>query len=360
MKRKLTLIVSLVFIQLAQAQSIRDTVFNDVMLVKQENVTVKGDNFLLNIRVRASPKTIIVYNTDWRIPNSFFFSRKTFLYLQNELILVTRDWDYYRAIQKSEIHVTPVRQSKFYHINRISGQTDSLTIREDDPERLVKFNFAKPGLPAPAISLAGKWREKQYPGFTATIDTGKRIAHGEVIYFKNNNEVYDSLGNAGTYQLQGDSLYIALGKAVYYFRLFPGDSNKQKMVFVPVTDTYQYSCDAGCAILYEQPDTSRQMIKGVVLDEQDKGIANAQVMLKGMKTGVMTDAGGRFQLLAREDDILEISHCCNGYIGQQVLVTTKSDYTIKLLQQSRPKPTGRYKRYIKRELRKHGYYKYPD
>lgn len=67
-------------------------------MIKNSDVTTHGFDFLIDIPLKKSQKTIIIYNNDERIPNKLFFERKSFLSEQNEIILITPDWKCYRDI----------------------------------------------------------------------------------------------------------------------------------------------------------------------------------------------------------------------------------------------------------------------
>lgn len=147
MKIKFTLVLVFLFFQNSFSQTIRDSIFNDVILIKNENVIKKDNDFLINIPLKISKNPIVIYNADDRIPNIYFFDRKSFLEKQDKIILIKPDWDYYKGIRESEkrtgLHLKPVRQSKIYQIDRNSKRIDSLTIREDDPWKPIIFNFKK-------------------------------------------------------------------------------------------------------------------------------------------------------------------------------------------------------------------------
>jgi CarboxypepD_reg-like domain len=147
MKIQFALAILFIFFQKSHSQTIHDTIFNDIILIERENVTIKENDFIINFPFKVSKQPIIIYNNDRRIPNNFFFNRTTFLYKQNEIILLKNDWEYYKRIRESEkrtgLHLKPLRQARIYHINRISEKVDSSTITFDDPKKPIIFNFRK-------------------------------------------------------------------------------------------------------------------------------------------------------------------------------------------------------------------------
>lgn len=115
------------------AQNINDSVFNDVILIKQEDVARDGDDILIDIPIRPQKNPIVIYNSDIRINSKLFFERKSFLSEQNEFFLITPDWEFQKEVLEREkregIHIKAARD-KIYHIQRSWDvyQVDSLTI----------------------------------------------------------------------------------------------------------------------------------------------------------------------------------------------------------------------------------------
>lgn len=123
MKKALLIVISLLFIDQLQAQNIRDTVFNNVILIKSTDVSTNGFHFLVDIPIKPQKEPIIIFNDDFRIPAKLFFSRSSFLSEQNEFILITPDWEYYNNIEETErknpgLKLHPYRQNKVYHIQK--------------------------------------------------------------------------------------------------------------------------------------------------------------------------------------------------------------------------------------------------
>ncbi|RZJ86299.1 MAG: hypothetical protein EOO20_18585, partial [Chryseobacterium sp.] len=125
MKDALFIIICLLIIQQLQAQSIRDSVFNDVIPINHQYVTTDGKDFLIDIPIEPQKNPIVIFNDDRRIPLDLFCKHHSFLSGQNEIILITPDWKYYEGIRESEkrtpgLRLDPYRQNKFYHIKRES------------------------------------------------------------------------------------------------------------------------------------------------------------------------------------------------------------------------------------------------
>lgn len=148
MTKKLFILISfIVFSGTAFGQGIRDTVFNNVILIKSTDVSTNGFHFLVDIPIKPQNEPIIIFNDDFRIPSKTFFSRNSFLYGQNEFILITPDWKFRKEIIEEEkrtgLHIKAFPKNKIYHIKR-SGygyEVDSLSIVMHDPMKTIKINF---------------------------------------------------------------------------------------------------------------------------------------------------------------------------------------------------------------------------
>lgn len=74
---------------------------------------------------------------------------------------------------------------------------------------------------------------------------------------------------------------------------------------------------------------SFQPIKGKVLDENGQPIIGASIMIKGTKTGVVTDVNGSFSISASQGATLVISFI--GYSAKEIVVGTDQQYTVSLV-----------------------------
>ncbi|WLD23264.1 hypothetical protein NU10_11175 [Flavobacterium dauae] len=152
MKKALLIVISLLFIDQLQAQNIRDTVFNDVILIKSTDVSTNGFHFLVDIPIKPQKEPIIIFNDDFRIPEKLFFSRSSFLSEQNEFILITPDWEFHKEIieeqKKYGIHIKAFPKNKIYQVKRSGSgyKVDSLSVGLLDSGKPIKINFKNPEL----------------------------------------------------------------------------------------------------------------------------------------------------------------------------------------------------------------------
>ena len=151
MKKILTLTILLLCLHNLFAQTIQDSVFNNVILIKYTDVTTNGFHFLIDIPIKPQKEPTVIFNNDFRIPAKLFFSRKSFLHEQNELILITTDWVFEKKNREREkkegIHIKAYK-NKIYHIKRSNSgyEVDSLSIVLHDPRKPIKINFKNPEL----------------------------------------------------------------------------------------------------------------------------------------------------------------------------------------------------------------------
>lgn len=140
-------IALLCWYQNVQSQSGAGTIYKDVILISEKDVTANGTDFLIDIPITSKNASVTLFNNDFRIPSKLFFERKSFLPDQNDFFLITPDWSYYKAIRESEkrsgLHLKPIKQGKVYHIqrNNTGFKVDSLTIQLDRPGNPVISNY---------------------------------------------------------------------------------------------------------------------------------------------------------------------------------------------------------------------------
>ncbi|WP_310380862.1 hypothetical protein [Flavobacterium sp.] len=148
MKIKSTLIILLLLYQNSFSQNIRDSIFNDVILIKNENPNINDETFFKNIYIKSQNKPIVIFNGLRNIPAQKFFDRKSFLSDQNEIILINNDDELDALIRRREktenIHIKAKGQ-KIYHIKRngIEYIIDSLNTNIYDFTKPIKINFKK-------------------------------------------------------------------------------------------------------------------------------------------------------------------------------------------------------------------------
>lgn len=149
MKNQLFILISFILLSgTSFGQSIRDSVFNDVIPIHHQYVTTDGNDFLIDMPIPAQKEPIVIFNNDRRISVELFFDSKSFLSEQNEIILITSDWEYYDRIDEKhrnnpDLHISPYWKNKFYHIKR---ENESYTV--DSISRALeiqpfKFNYKK-------------------------------------------------------------------------------------------------------------------------------------------------------------------------------------------------------------------------
>lgn len=81
----------------------------------------------------------------------------------------------------------------------------------------------------------------------------------------------------------------------------------------------------------KQVSTSKQKentVTGIVKDSKGESIIGANIKVKGLTNGTITDIDGKFSLNIPENSILQISYI--GYIAQEIKVGTKKNLTITL------------------------------
>lgn len=152
MKKLLTIAILFFCLNDLFAQTIRDSVFNNVILIKSTDVSTDRFHFLVDIPIKPQKDPIIIFNDDFRIPAKLFFSRSSFLWEQNEIILITPDWEFRKEIideqKKTGLHIRAFPKNKIYHIKRRGSgyEVDSLSIVMHDPRKPIKINFKNPEL----------------------------------------------------------------------------------------------------------------------------------------------------------------------------------------------------------------------
>ncbi len=150
MKKLMTLTLLLLLLNNLYGQTIRDSVFNNVIPIDKTDVTTNGADFLIDIPIKPQKEPIVIFSNDKRIPTNLFFDRRTFLSEQKELFLITFDWEFEKEIREREkregIHIKAARH-KIYHIQRNydNYQVDSTTIALHS-RPIVKLNFTIPKL----------------------------------------------------------------------------------------------------------------------------------------------------------------------------------------------------------------------
>jgi hypothetical protein len=97
-------------------------------------------------------------------------------------------------------------------------------------------------------------------------------------------------------------------------------------------------------------------INGVAMDKNGP-LPGAAIQVKNTNRGTYTDVDGKFEIIVNENEVLIIRYV--GLESKEITVTDKNYYEVKL-ELATPFVSRKEKRRIKRELRKHGFYIYPD
>lgn len=146
MKIIFTLIASLFILFSVNSQTINDTIFNEVFVIKNENIIKKDNNFFINIPIKTQTKPIIIATSEFNITAKKICNRKILLPEQNEFILITPDWEFIKELleeQKREgIHIK-AEKHKFYHIKRstFDCKIDSLSRSIYDVRNPIILNY---------------------------------------------------------------------------------------------------------------------------------------------------------------------------------------------------------------------------
>ena len=89
-----------------------------------------------------------------------------------------------------------------------------------------------------------------------------------------------------------------------------------------------YSINAKQIVLSKQSIEDSKKVKGIVTDEQGEAIIGASVLVKGTKTGTITNYEGSFSLDVDADETLVVSYI--GYISKEVKLGGQRNVSIKL------------------------------
>lgn len=227
MKKALLIVISLLFIDQLQAQNIRDTVFNDVISIPYQYVTTDGTDFLIDMPIQEQKEPIVIFYNDRRIPVQLFFDRKSFLSKQNEIILITPNWEYHDEIietQKREgIHIKAYVGNKIYHIkrNNAAPKVDSLATTMDfsTGKESIIINFKK-------AEIVEK-RKYYYAGALSAADDN--MQHRE------KRNVLDSLNTH--FDIYAGS-YYSLG--YMYYTLFALPLEKKLPAIKAIAETFRF------------------------------------------------------------------------------------------------------------------------
>lgn len=118
--------------------SVHDTIFKDAIAIQEKDVITDGNIFLIKFPIKEQKEPIVIWNLDRRIPSQVFFERKSFLYGQNEILLITPDW---KAIEDKD---NPLPKINLYHISRNNTgfSVDSLNVSQDESKKIKIYSHS--------------------------------------------------------------------------------------------------------------------------------------------------------------------------------------------------------------------------
>lgn len=118
--------------------SVHDTIFKDAIAIQEKDVITDGNIFLIKFPIKIQKEPIVIWNLDRRIPSQVFFERKSFLYGQNEILLITPDW---KAIEDKD---NPLPKINLYHISRNNTgfSVDSLNVSQNESKKIKIYSHS--------------------------------------------------------------------------------------------------------------------------------------------------------------------------------------------------------------------------
>lgn len=99
-----------------------------------------------------------------------------------------------------------------------------------------------------------------------------------------------------------------------------------------------------------------KIVKGIIIDGSGP-LPGAYIQVKNTKRGTIADIDGKFETNINENEKLIISFI--GFESKEVTITDKNYYEVNL-EVAKPFVSRKEQRRIKREIRKKGFYIYPD
>ena len=146
MKNIFTLIASSMTLFNVHCQTIKDTIFNEVYIIKTENI-IKNDNALfIDITIEPQKAPVVLTSSNRNVSAKLFCDRRIFLPEQNKFILITPDWEFIKEIREIEkregIHIK-AEKHKFYYIERniTDCKIDSLSRSIHDVRNPITLNY---------------------------------------------------------------------------------------------------------------------------------------------------------------------------------------------------------------------------
>ncbi|PJJ66117.1 hypothetical protein [Chryseobacterium geocarposphaerae] len=126
----------ILFSNLIFSQNWNKKIFNDVILIKDENVFQSGKLILIDIPLKInSGESLIFYNAS-HVPNKLFFDEKIFLPQVKEFILISPDKEYYKSVREFANRIKgcaePMKTDKFYFVKRNESKWDSISLNSQN------------------------------------------------------------------------------------------------------------------------------------------------------------------------------------------------------------------------------------
>jgi len=225
-------VLFVISLQFLYAQTLNDSVFNNVIKIEETDVTKggSGGDYLVDIPFTISAAPLVLFNNVAFLPNDMFFKAQNFLPNQNEIILIAPDREYYKNVAKSAKDAglacaKPVAALKLYSIKRISytkAVIDSISVFQDLPQ----LHFKSPD--AETVKTIKVYLKDCY-GSTCCPHDIKRDIREQISV--------DIQGFIKTHAVKTNKsiMYIATtgkeGEHCYYYTLM-GFTNLQKLDFI--------------------------------------------------------------------------------------------------------------------------------
>lgn len=342
MKKAITLVLLLLLLQNLSGQTIRDSVFNNVIPIEKADVTTNGKDFLIDIPIKIQKEPIIIYNRDAPIPLKMFFEPKSFLYGQNEIILI--ESAYLRNPAKETEKVAP--SVILYHIQRENSfnyKVDSLQIVwiYNCP---ITINYKKPKLKENEV----KYFFKECYGSTCCPKDENWDFQQERNEMKNDfNKKYNVNVHKNVYRQ-------VLGRESEHcdYYTLSDLTNEQKITYFrtpkPIPNSHLKDFDfSPIIILPNIIDTTnlihknsektpknnnpKKVVSGYIYTEDDiyVSMSDIKIQVKGAENERYTipNFDGNFEIEVRKDEVLVIRYST---YSKEIRITDENTYVISL------------------------------
>ncbi len=217
----------ILFSNLIFSQNWNKKTFNDVILIKGENVFQSGELILIDIPLKInSGESLIFYNAS-HIPNKLFFDEKVFLPQVKEFILISPDKEYYKSVREFANRIKgcaePIKTDKFYFVKRNESKWDSISL---DSQNYPKINFKTKNTAISKNSIISYYSE--FFGSVCCPRDKKR----DLLTKDKNNYFFRELINNGI--VVKEMYSCSFGHEGEYASFYPLKelSNEQKLLFI--------------------------------------------------------------------------------------------------------------------------------